>query len=123
MRTASSSSTKRTVAEPERSRDVSCAFGGGIPWSADVPALLLLRLKSRESAGSRFILLNRKIDELNREIRERRRAEDERDQLLASERAARTEAERASQMKDEFLALDGHCYRACDRRLVRLAIL
>lgn len=78
------------------------------PWTPDVPALILVRLKSRESAGSRFVLLNRKIAELDKEIRVRRRAEEERDQLLTSERAARTEAERASQMKDEFLATLSH---------------
>jgi len=39
---------------------------------------------------------------------ERRRAEAEREALLAGERAARSEAERASRMKDEFLATLGH---------------
>lgn len=78
------------------------------PWSQHLPALVMLRLKSRSSSASRFVLLNRKIEELDREVRERRRAEYERDQLLSSERAARTEAERASQMKDEFLATLSH---------------
>jgi signal transduction histidine kinase/ActR/RegA family two-component response regulator len=39
---------------------------------------------------------------------ERERAEAEREQLLKSERAARSEAERASRMKDEFLATLSH---------------
>ena len=42
------------------------------------------------------------------DITGRREAEAEREMLLASERAARTEAERASRMKDEFLATLSH---------------
>lgn len=43
-----------------------------------------------------------------REIARRERAEAERDQLLASERAARSQAERAARVKDEFLATLSH---------------
>ena len=43
-----------------------------------------------------------------RDITERKQVEFERDQLLASARAARAEAERASQMKDDFLATLSH---------------
>jgi PAS domain S-box-containing protein len=43
-----------------------------------------------------------------RDISERKRAEEERAQLLANERAARTAAEHASRMKDEFLATLSH---------------
>jgi PAS domain S-box-containing protein len=43
-----------------------------------------------------------------RDISERRRAEEEKSQLLASERSARSAAERASRMKDEFLATLSH---------------
>ena len=43
-----------------------------------------------------------------RDASDRKRAEAEREQLLASERAARAEAERASRMKDEFLATLSH---------------
>jgi PAS domain S-box-containing protein len=43
-----------------------------------------------------------------RDISERRRAEVERAQLLAAERAARTEAERANRAKDDFLASLSH---------------
>jgi PAS domain S-box-containing protein len=43
-----------------------------------------------------------------RDISERQRAEEEKSQLLASERAARGAAEHASRMKDEFLATLSH---------------
>lgn len=43
-----------------------------------------------------------------RDVSERRRAEEEKTHLLASERSARSAAERASQMKDEFLATLSH---------------
>ncbi len=43
-----------------------------------------------------------------RDVSERRKSEEERTQLLASERSARSVAERASRMKDEFLATLSH---------------
>lgn len=43
-----------------------------------------------------------------REVARRERAEAERDTLLASERAARSEAERAVQLKDDFLGIVSH---------------
>lgn len=45
------------------------------PRTEESRASILLRLKPRETASSRFTLLNRKIDELAREINERRRTE------------------------------------------------
>jgi signal transduction histidine kinase/ActR/RegA family two-component response regulator len=47
-----------------------------------------------------------------REVTARKRAESERDALLASERAARAQAERAAQAKDEFLATLSHELRS-----------
>ena len=43
-----------------------------------------------------------------KDITDKRRSEAEREQLLQSERAARSEAERSGRMKDEFLATLGH---------------
>ena len=45
---------------------------------------------------------------LMKDITDKRRSEAEREQLLQSERAARSEAERSGRMKDEFLATLGH---------------
>jgi len=52
--------------------------------------------------GSRAILI------INRDITERRLAEQERERLLANERAARAEAQAANRIKDEFLAMVSH---------------
>jgi signal transduction histidine kinase/ActR/RegA family two-component response regulator len=57
-------------------------------------------------------LISRRFDERRRllesEITERRRAEGLREALLVSERAARSEAERATRLKDEFVATLSH---------------
>jgi PAS domain S-box-containing protein len=46
------------------------------PRNGDEPAVLLLRLLPREDVVHKFLLLNERIDQLNREIIRRRRAED-----------------------------------------------
>jgi PAS domain S-box-containing protein len=61
------------------------AIGGTVPW--------------RNGAAIQVIL---------RDISERKRAEEEKSRLLSSERAARSAAEHASRMKDEFLATLSH---------------
>jgi signal transduction histidine kinase len=87
-----------------------CRCEGAVirPWSSASPALILLRLKNRESASSRFTLLNKKIDELAKEVRQRQRAEEERAQLLVQEQKARAEAEHLNRLKDEFLSTVSH---------------
>jgi signal transduction histidine kinase/ActR/RegA family two-component response regulator len=57
-------------------------------------------------------LISQRFDERRRllesEIAERRRSEEHREALLVSERAARSEAERATHLKDEFVATLSH---------------
>ena len=60
------------------------------------------RMTLVERNGHRLVL------ETNRDITERKRAEQERERLLESENAARREAEHANHAKDEFLALLSH---------------
>jgi PAS domain S-box-containing protein len=55
-----------------------------------------------ESAGVRLVL------ETNRDITERKRAERDREQLLAQEHVLRADAEKANRVKDEFLATVSH---------------
>src|SRR5215468_473855 len=60
------------------------------------------RMTLAKRNGQRLVL------ETNRDITERKRAEQERERLLESENAARREAEHANRAKDEFLALLSH---------------
>jgi PAS domain S-box-containing protein len=58
------------------------------------------RIASESGAGARIAIAT--------DITDQRRAEDERERLLESERAARAEAERSNRLKDEFLAMLSH---------------
>jgi PAS domain S-box-containing protein len=60
------------------------------------------RMTLAKRNGQRLVL------ETNRDITERKQAEQERERLLESENAARREAENANRAKDEFLALLSH---------------
>lgn len=64
-------------------------------------ARIFLRFKPKEVADTRFTLLTDKIDKLNREILERRRAEEESQKLYL-------QAKEANRLKDEFLATISH---------------
>ncbi len=56
-----------------------CRSEGAVlqPRSDTTPSLLLMRFKSKASASNQFLVLNEKIAALDKEIRERRRAEQE----------------------------------------------
>jgi signal transduction histidine kinase/CheY-like chemotaxis protein len=76
--------------------------------SATPERRIVVRFRAERSASERFELLNRKVDDLAREIRERKRVEREHADLVLRERAARDSAERANRLKDEFLSTLSH---------------
>jgi signal transduction histidine kinase len=71
------------------------------PAKENSEAVIFLRLKPKESASSKFNILTQKIEQLNKEVVERQRAEMERERLYR-------EAQEASRLKDEFLATVSH---------------
>lgn len=71
------------------------------PAGENDAAKIFLRIKPEESSSRQFTLLTEKIDALNREILERKRAEEKSAKLYQ-------EAKEASRLKDEFLATLSH---------------
>lgn len=71
------------------------------PAVGNNPAIIFLRLKPKELTDVRFRLLTEKIEKLNREISERKRA-------VARNRKLYKQAKEASRLKDEFLATISH---------------
>ncbi|MCZ4312205.1 hybrid sensor histidine kinase/response regulator [Comamonadaceae bacterium G21597-S1] len=71
------------------------------PRSDDAPALVLLRLRSKQQAVAQFRQLNERIDMLSREIARRRATE-------AQLRASTQRLQQADRRKDEFLSMLAH---------------
>jgi PAS domain S-box-containing protein len=71
-------------------------------------ALVVLRCVRKDQSVSRFVLLNRRVEELGQAVARSLRAEAEREDMLRREQAARVAAEAASRMKDDFLAMLSH---------------
>jgi signal transduction histidine kinase len=92
----------------------------GRPWFIHGVGFDITELKEAEEAlqkardeletrvQQRTAQLARANSELQLEIAERKRAEQERERLFAREQAARAQAEEASRLKDEFLATLSH---------------
>lgn len=81
---------------------------GASAVQVDGHSYVIMELKESNEAAERFLALNRKIDELQAEMRRRSELERQLDHLLELERDARAHAEDASRLKDEFLASVSH---------------
>lgn len=99
--------TRLQIGSPENGSSLRAGAGVVLPATAGTAAVILLRIEHSDQ-GSPFMLLTRKIDELSAEIRRRMGLEQERAELLRSERQAREQAEEANRVKDEFLATLSH---------------
>ena len=71
-------------------------------------ATLAIQVATAYENAKLYTNAQRHSEELQLEIAERKQAEEERAQLLISERAARAEAEKVNRTKDEFLATLSH---------------
>ncbi len=65
-------------------------------------------LKNLQASEAQAGLAQRHVEELSKYVADLRRSEEQRGQLLLREQRARTEAEAANRMKDEFLATLSH---------------
>lgn len=95
------STGRRLVGFISRASQAALALGGGQP----VTSLKRSNIVETEALN---VALREAGDRLQNEMRSRADAEQERNELLVSERAAREHAERQNQAKDEFLAMLGH---------------
>ncbi|MBV9911722.1 MAG: CHASE3 domain-containing protein, partial [Sinobacteraceae bacterium] len=95
---------QRRLLDQRREREQRARLWSGVVLAATIVLSLLLVVAAA--------MISRRFEDrrrmLENEITERRRAEDYRESLLASERTARAEAERATQLKDEFVATLSH---------------
>ena len=81
---------------------------------ASVPIVVIIYftydiyLKNLQASDDQAVLAQRHVEELSKYVADLRRSEEQRGQLLLREQRARTEAEAANRMKDEFLATLSH---------------
>ncbi|HEY6483260.1 MAG TPA: ATP-binding protein [Steroidobacteraceae bacterium] len=95
---------QRRRLETHRRQEQRARFSSGLVLAATVMLSLLL-VGAAATISRRFEERRRRLE---MEIAERRRAQEYRESLLASERTARSEAERATRLKDEFVATLSH---------------
>ena len=113
-----------------------CRCSGALarPAEGPAPALLLVRVQPKENAVAQFALLNRKLEELNREIYARRQAEEELRVLNAHLEAevlqrtrelqnANTELRRSNHDLHEFASVAGHDLQEPLRKVIAFADL
>lgn len=62
----------------KQEKTISCRWEGALiqPTSTEAPALIFIRLKNQEAATEEFVVLNKKIDELAKEIHQKQKVQD-----------------------------------------------